>query len=274
VKRTLVIGKGRIGLAISNSLLNSQMEVHSISSRSNLTQSLAELSLELSNFDIVIWAARDAGLPGNLSNCSEFYYDLLKLIAITSWSGYFVFTSSSGEIYGEVNTSGALESDATAPISKYGHLKAVHEKMLMVLAQKNSFRLLILRISNVYQLDLSDPGVVGAILRSVLQGELLELSGGYQTRDFISLSDLAIATTRLIALEKTGVFNVASGNSISVNELVSILESKSQKLIGRRKILDFKGICNSYISNLKLCQALDWAPKSFAEHLEENYPYG
>ena len=273
MKRALVIGQGRIGRAIGNSLVTHQIDVHLISSRLNFSQSLRDIYFELSDFDIIIWVARDAGLPSNPNNCSNLFYDLLKLIEFTRWSGFFVFASSAGEIYGEVNTSGALESDSISPMSMYGHLKAIHEKKIMALSEKNSFKLLILRISNVYELSLNDSGIVGAILRSILRRELLEISGGSQIRDFISLSDLAIATTRLIISQKTGVFNVASGESISINKLETILENKCQRKVDRKQIVAFEGIRNSRISNLKLRQTLGWEPKLFVEYLEENYPY-
>ena len=270
MKRTLIIGLGRLGEALKNRLITTGVETVTFSSRSSFSKLREDPTLNIDRFDYIIWVARDAGIPSNPSNSSIFYYELLGWIDTSGWCGNFVFTSSAGEIYGETTNLGAQETDTLSPASLYGTLKAKHESMISALAHKNAFSLLIIRVSNVYQLDVKDPGIVGAVLRSILDGEILVLHGGHQTRDFISLDDLVTAVIKLCNLHSTGVFNIATGHSISIDNLICVLESYSSKKVISRKISGFNGVIHSQISNSKLVQALSWTPKPFEVHLKQS----
>jgi len=271
MKKALVIGLGRLGEALKNALITNGVETISISSRLEISKLREDHVLDLHGFEYIIWVARDAGLPSNPSNSSKFYYELLEWIAISGWCGNFIFTSSAGEIYGETTDLGARESDILSPSSQYGKLKAKHESMISDLSLKLSFNLLIIRVSNVYQLDLKDSGIVGAVLRSIQFKEIVDLQGGDQTRDFISLDDLVTAVIKLRSIQATGIFNIATGQSISINSLISILENKSSKKVILGKISEVQGINHSQISISKLIGTLKWRPTCFKDYVNKNY---
>ena len=270
MKRTLIVGSGRIGNALSAGLAANGAESKVLSSRLATMQLFHRAEFHLESFDSIIWAARDSGIPSNSINSASLFYELLEFIESSSWAGFFVFISSAGEIYGETKYENAKEVDPVSPLSTYGKMKAKHEIMISTLVSASSLRALILRVSSVYELSLSDPGVVGAVLRSLLLKEYFELQGGAQTRDFIALSDLVISLVKLYSIEATGIFNVASGKSFSINELISILEAKSSREIISTKTTPFKGILNSRIAISKLQSVINWSPSPLDVYVNEN----
>lgn len=266
MNRILIVGKGRVGKALSRVFESDVVEVINVSSRLTLAE-IKEMYLGvIGSFDLIIWSGRDAGLPNSSENSAVLYHEFLDEIRMTDWNGYFVFISSAGEVYGEVEKLPAKETDLITPISRYGNLKAKHENLLNDLSKSVSVSVLIVRVSNIYEVSLKDPGIVGALLRSLLLKERFELQGGTQTRDFIELNDLVTAVEKLISLHATGIYNVATGHSISINDLVTLSEfftSNSVLVTRTRKV---KGVLYSSVSTAKLEDLLNWKPKPIEYH--------
>ena len=269
MEKVLIFGTGRVGNALNYTLASTVERIENVSSRLTLTEINKSLGGGIRSFQTIIWAGRDAGLPTNPDNSSVLFCDLLQEIERTSWRGYFVFLSSAGEIYGEVRNLPAQETDEISPISNYGKLKAKHENLLFNLAKKDSLRVLVIRISNIYEVSLNDPGIVGALLRSALLGDQFKLQGGHQVRDFIALTDLIISVHKLLSYQVVGVYNVATGHSISIDELAAKIEDLTMKTITAKRGNKGVGINCSRISIRKLEELLKWKPNPIEYHLQQ-----
>jgi nucleoside-diphosphate-sugar epimerase len=269
VEKVLIFGTGRVGNALNFTLASTVERIENVSSRLTLTEINKSLGGGIMSFQTIIWAGRDAGLPTNPDNSSVLFCDLLQEIERTCWRGYFVFLSSAGEIYGEVRNLPAQETDDISPISNYGKLKAKHENLLFNLAKKDSLRVLVIRISNIYEVSFDDPGIVGALLRSALLGDQFKLQGGHQVRDFIALTDLIISVHKLVSHQVVGVYNVATGHSISIDELVAKIEDLTMKTITATRGNKGVGINCSRISIRKLEELLKWKPNPIEYHLQQ-----
>jgi nucleoside-diphosphate-sugar epimerase len=270
MKKILIFGKGRVGRALSHVLESDIVEVKNVSSRLTLPEIKLGYSEIIGSFDLIIWAGRDAGLPNSSDNSAGLFHELLEEIRKTHWCGYFVFISSAGEIYGEVENPPAKETDPVFPTSRYGNLKAKHEFLLTDLSKSISLSVLILRVSNIYEVSLNDPGIVGALLRSLLLKEKFELQGGKQTRDFIELNDLITAVEKLVSLNAVGIYNVATGHSISINDLVALSEFFTLKSISATRTRKVEGILYSSVSIAKLENLLNWKPKPIENHFAKS----
>jgi nucleoside-diphosphate-sugar epimerase len=269
MEKILIFGLGRVGKAINFALASNGEKIESVSTRLTFTEINRSLNGGLKSFQRIIWAGRDAGLPTNPDNSSVLFHDLLQEIEKTRWDGYFVFISSAGEIYGEVRNLPAKETDEISPTSKYGKLKAKHENLLLNLAKRESFRILVIRVSNIYEISFDDPGIVGAVLRSALLEDQFKLQGGQQIRDFIELKDLAISVEKLISHEAHGVYNVATGHSISIDNLVDKIEDLTLKTVTATRDSKGFGINCSRISIKKLEGLLKWKPDPIEIHLQK-----
>ena len=223
MQKSLVIGTGRVGIAITNQLSSLNYKALNIGARAHLD--LEKIFQEIRKFDTIFWCARDAGIPGDETNCEEVFFSLLSALQLKSWQGKFVFFSTAGEIYGDSAFNSNSEESPVNPTSLYGTRKLEHEKELMNLSSKVGFIPLILRISNIYELEINDRGIVGAIMRHLILHEKLTLFNGDQERDFIQLSDVAKIAVTLAEKECFSVINIASGSPISILNLVKLFES-------------------------------------------------
>jgi len=90
----------------------------------------------------------------------------------------------------------------------------------------------ILRFFNIYGLNQSDEyaGVISKFLKKANQKEDLEIFGdGLQTRDFVSINDVVNSINNAVELKKSGIYNIATGESISIKKLAEKIINISRK---------------------------------------------
>lgn len=142
----------------------------------------------------------------------------------------FVFSSSSA-VYGMTNTL-CSEQTPCAPTSPYGYSKLIGELYCQQYAQLFGVKTVCLRYFNVYspaQPAARDAAAVMPRLRYQLQNSLpLTIFGdGTQTRDFVTVSNVVNANLILGTLPAEHMngqaFNIASGTSISLHDLIARL---------------------------------------------------
>lgn len=141
-----------------------------------------------------------------------------------------VFLSSGGAIYGDCLQKVHSEEDAVYPKSSYGIVKLAIEKYLLSYAELYAFNTLIIRLSNPYgpyHYNLNQ-GVVNIAIRKALNNERFQIWGdGNGIKDYIFIVDFCHILFSLIEKEvNTGVYNVASGFSFSVNDLVESIKNE------------------------------------------------
>ncbi|MFB5636673.1 MAG: NAD-dependent epimerase/dehydratase family protein, partial [Nitrosopumilus sp.] len=67
-------------------------------------------------------------------------------------------------------------------------------------------------------------GVITKFLRNIIDDKPLIIYGdGEQTRDFVSINDVINAFYCAIRSEKNGTYNIAGGESLSINSLAEIM---------------------------------------------------
>lgn len=267
MQQILVIGAGRVGKGLSKELANSGYYVENYSSQELVKSS--PLPFNLANFDTFYWCARESGIPNDKSNTGKLFSDLLFEIKKLRWRGLFIFLSSAGEVYGEGNGYPALETSPLIPTSDYGRTKVKNEVLLTNLANITGFDLLVARISSIYELENEDPGIIGAILRSLNLKHKLTIFGGHQSRDFIHLLDVIRCLIRLAESENFSVFNLATGNSITILNLVKIFEDAIGPMSELTIIQRSDGIQNSLLSVEKLKSIVTDLPQPVYSKIEE-----
>jgi len=149
-----------------------------------------------------------------------------------------LIATSSAAVYGETQNLPISENHKTSPSSPYGESKLKMEQLIQSFSKKYNLNSIMLRIFNVYGKGQSQEyaGVITKFLERISKNEPLEIFGdGLQTRDFVSIHDVVDVMNLAISnIEgKHGdVFNIASGKSISVNELAKLMLSISGKDLG------------------------------------------
>ena len=133
-----------------------------------------------------------------------------------------IIFASSAAIYGDCKDKPITEKSNANPLSPYGQSKLDAEKIIADVCNQNNISYVILRMFNVYGKGQNDQyaGVITKFMQNVLQKRPVVIHGnGTQTRDFVSIHDVVDAFSCAINANKSGTYNIASGKSITINEL-------------------------------------------------------
>lgn len=139
-----------------------------------------------------------------------------------------VIASSGGTVYGKPTRLPTPEDEPTRPISIHGLNALTIESFASHFRNELGLDPVVLRYANLYgpgQLAQREQGVIAAWCRAILRREPIVLYGdGDVRRDFVYTRDAAIATHR-VAMEPgaMGVYNVGSGRSHSLREILDVL---------------------------------------------------
>jgi len=148
-----------------------------------------------------------------------------------------IIVASSAAVYDDCENSKIYLSEIAKanPISPYGESKLEMEKIIKDFSEKNELNVIILRFFNIYGIGQSSEyaGVITKFLKKIKENKSLEIYGdGQQTRDFVSIHDVVdsihCAISKMEGKHGT-IFNIASGKSISINDLAELMISISEK---------------------------------------------
>ncbi len=139
--------------------------------------------------------------------------------------GKIIFASSAS-VYGNCNELPINEETNTNPTSPYGSSKLSAENEIKKIADEFGIRYIILRMFNVYGKGQKKQyaGVISKFLKNISENKEIVIFGdGKQTRDFISINDVVESFDCAIKSKTNGTYNIASGISVSINELAQIM---------------------------------------------------
>ena len=145
-----------------------------------------------------------------------------------------VFASSTS-VYGDVKSPYVSEELPTNPITPYGASKLAAEKYCGTFYRAYGIPTISLRYFNVYgERQSSNPysGVIAIFAQALIDHRRPIIFGdGYQTRDFIHVSDVAKANMKALQ-SKTGygqAFNVGTGKATTVKHLFELLRQITRR---------------------------------------------
>jgi len=191
----------------------------------------------------------------------------------------FIFASTGGAMYGEQKIFPASEEHPCQPLSPYGISKLSAENYINYFCMQYGLNTTILRYSNVYgpcQNPHGEAGVVAIFCQRLMEGLPPIICGdGEQTRDFISVRDITEANNIALNPQCTGIFNVGTGNEVSVNFLTQSLLKISQLGISAEHGPQKKGEQRRSSIDSKVFQkSFGWKPYvSLEEGLVETFNY-
>ena len=172
----------------------------------------------------------------------------------------FVFVSSGGGVYGE--SDGADEDAPPRPRSLYGAHKYLAERYVELsgLPYANA------RLANVYgprQRAGLEGGVVAVFAERLQRGEPILINGtGGQRRDLVYVADVVQALVTMARSDRDGTWNVGTGRSTSILELLNALEERIQPATEVRHGPQRPGdVGNSRLSISAIERDLGWRPE-------------
>ena len=143
-----------------------------------------------------------------------------------------VVYSSSAAIFGELSDMPIEEDYPQNPDSPYGVSKLAGEKQALCYAALYNMKVVCLRYFNVFGINQrydAYGNVIPIFAKRLFNGQPLMIYGdGEQTRDFVNVKDVAMANyLAATAAQRTGVYNVGTGESITINRLAHLMISLS-----------------------------------------------
>lgn len=139
-----------------------------------------------------------------------------------------VVTASSSSVYGDTPTLPKEEGMAANPLSPYAVTKLTDEYYGKVFSELYGIQTVFLRYFNVFG-PRQDPNseyaaVIPKFITRLLQNESPTIYGdGGQTRDFTFIADVVQANRKAMESDAIGIYNIACGKRISLNELAETL---------------------------------------------------
>ena len=173
----------------------------------------------------------------------------------------FVYAASSS-CYGIPDIYPTSELSEIRPQYPYALTKRLGEELVMHWAQVYQLPAVALRLFNVYGTRSRTSGTYGAVFGVFLAQKLANkpftvVGDGTQTRDFTYVTDVANAFLTAVKSSRCGeVYNVGSGQTISVNRLVELLTGEVTYIPKRPGEPD----C-TFADITKIRRDLNWQPK-------------
>jgi UDP-glucose 4-epimerase len=139
-----------------------------------------------------------------------------------------IVTSSSAGIFGELKTIPIKEDHPIEPDSPYGCSKLCEEKLCLSYSKLYDIEAVCLRYFNVYgpnQRFDAYGNVIPIFVYKMLHNEPIIVYGdGSQTRDFVHVNDIVQANINSAnSYDVNEAFNIASGQRVSINYLISLI---------------------------------------------------
>ncbi len=138
-----------------------------------------------------------------------------------------VFFASSAAVY-DTTSAFHKETDPTAPSDIYGLSKVLGERVVRHYATESNLPYVLGRFFNVFGPEETNPHVIPAVLKQVIEGGNVRMGRTDTFRDFIYVDDLVQALKKIGALLSSGkqvaeVYNLASGQECSIARVVEIM---------------------------------------------------
>lgn len=178
----------------------------------------------------------------------------------------FIYASSGGAQYGEVEKDPFPETHRSRPFSVYGASKYSVELYADVFAQNFGLEYVILRYANVYgprQDALGEGGVVAIFTHAMLHGgDFVIFGDGYNVRDYVYVGDVARANRLALDYPHNGVFNIGTGMGTTTNELFEALsQATGYKKPPQKTVARLGDLKKSILDPSQAKKLLKWEPQ-------------
>ena len=181
----------------------------------------------IDKFDLLFHLAAKTYVPDSYENPRDFYYtnitstiNVLELCRIHK--AKFVFASS--YIYGSPEYLPVDENHPVVAFNPYSQTKIIGEQLCKRYYRDFGVSVVVLRPFNIYGIGQNENFLIPAIIKQAKSGSIL-LKDPNPKRDMVFIDDVIDAYVKAAEYDQKGydVFNVGSGNSYSVLEIVNMV---------------------------------------------------
>jgi len=250
----IIGGNGFIGSEVVRALKKSSINYVSVSRKDCNLLALDEvkqyfLKYKAQNLDIIFTASivrRKNDSESALENNILMIRNFIKA-TYSHQINSFIFLSSI-DVYHNNNLS-LNESTKLLPNKPYAASKLSSE---IILKKAFKDKLIILRLPGVYGINDKNGSIIGKFTESIKNNTDLKLSNkGLQYRDYLYVEDVAKVILSLLERPFSGIFNLSTGRSIRLVEIVKIISKELGKVPMIIESIEDLSQANIKISNKK-----------------------
>lgn len=215
-------------------------------------------------------------VPDSWNNPVEFYQT--NLLGTTNVLEFckkrcIPITYISAYVYGHPETLPIKESSPIRPSNPYALSKRLAEEACEFYAAVHNLPITTIRPFNVYGIGQGENFLIPAIIRQTLDAEAIVVKDLQPKRDYVYLEDLLTALlATLTAPQGYNVYNVGSGYSLSVKEVIGIIQEVAGtcKEIICDKVARANELMDVVADISKAANELGWQPEySFRAGIED-----
>jgi nucleoside-diphosphate-sugar epimerase len=243
-KQVAILGAtGFIGKAVTTLFQKKEIDISACSKNGGNIDSLTvdivdvikegELSKWLKNKEINTLIYLSSEIPKSFQEANwELFHNnlIMHKNVMNCWKEYkfHLIYASGSSVYGSNSPLPWQENSPTFPDNYYTLSKMAGENLFW-LEYQNGFQLTILRISAPYGMSLRRKTVVNIFLEEALKNNDLKLFGkGDRQQDFIYIKDIARSFLITDKNKKYGIFNIASGKTVTMRELANTVINQTE----------------------------------------------
>jgi UDP-glucose 4-epimerase len=164
---------------------------------------------------------------------------------------------SSVHVYGELRNLPVDEEHPLNPTNVYGITKLLGEELCQI--YRRYFPITVMRFFNIY-----GPGqekrVIPDFIEKARSGKIDVLGDGRQTVDFIHIDDAVLACMAAMDKMDSGIYNVASGREVSLNDIAEIVSGEFGGVEIIHKKSQIRGQARILADTTRIKKHLEWEP--------------
>lgn len=269
----LLLEQGHNVVSIDNLITGKASNLHSIKNIANFefrkldVTNINSLNEVFHGIDWVFHLAALADIVPSIENPKEYFEtNVIGSFNIASLALHYrvkkIIYAASSSCYGIPSTYPTPENAACEPVYPYALTKNLGEQIFIHWNRVYGLPCTSLRLFNVYGPRARTSGTYGAVFGVFLAQKLANqpftvVGDGSQTRDFTFVTDVCQAFLAAAKSPISGeIFNVGSGKTYSVNELVNLLKGSFINIPKRPGEPD----C-TYADITKITKLLEWKPQ-------------
>ena len=255
-----------MGKWLSKFLSKKLFEIIKTNDKDRIDLSRINSVMSIPKADVIIHLASKSFIPDSFRDPKNFYtnnflstLNILEKARIDKSKVIFFSTY----VYGDPKYLPIDEAHATNPLNPYTQSKLVSEDLCIAYNRDFGIPITIFRPFNIYGLGQNPSFFIPTIINQ-LNDQIIELNDSRPKRDFIHIDDVVKAVYLAIKSNdsKAKIFNLGSGTSTSVKEIVKIIMKFSPK----KPIVKFseevrKGEILDTVADIsKIKNELEWQP--------------
>jgi UDP-glucose 4-epimerase len=176
--------------------------------------------------------------------------------------GCFVLASTNAVVGS--GASGTLSERAPlSPLTPYGATKAAGEMLLSCYDAAYGVRSVALRFTNVYGPGMSEKdSIVPRLMRAAASGATFDVYGdGKQVRDYVNVADAVSAVILALTNEEMrGPVIIGSGSSVSVLDVIAVVEGQLGTTLALRHVPAKAGEMPAVVVDNSRARSFGWGP--------------